>query len=487
MRVDDETRGTSQSAEQNKAAYYATGSIDVGTAFLSGMEHQGRAGGLIFLAGVFFVAYWVIAGPVSYLVLLGKKRTELSWSIFAVSALGATLLTVGVVRLVLRGGAEVHHVSLVRMLPAGKTAEGAPVSNAVVDSRIGLYIPRSGDQRVTLLENDPQGLSTLTPFSVHPAHHSVSSDFPAYLTYTIPVRDNPLNEPVAADFPYRRTLKKVQARWVGQLNGGIDVLTGGSAGTYEENKPKLVERNKDFISGRLVNRTGTDLAHVHFVFNYPPTQYDDTKYEDYILYVPSWPDGKEIVLNAEYARAALLPPLNVTGTLPGRATPGGSNTKSIKALSMSHWADFWYSGLKTTGISDSFDDARNDYLRSFTIASLYDRIPPQVNRGTTADRVEVLRRAARDWDMSELVAAGQLVVLAQGGVPGALGRRPLPIPMDVEGERVTGSGPTFFQFALPLDRSELPPPWSKPEGEDAADAPATAPAAAGKAVLQVEK
>src|SRR3712207_8577102 len=49
-----------------------------------------------------------------------------------------------------------------------------------------------------------------------------------------------------------------------------------------------------FRSGRLVNRTGTDLAHVHFVFNYPPTEFSDPKYEDYVLYVPSWPDGKEI-------------------------------------------------------------------------------------------------------------------------------------------------------------------------------------------------
>src|SRR3712207_6428575 len=138
MRVDDGPRGSSQSAEQNKAAYYANGSVDVGSAFLSGMEHEGRAGGLIFLAGVFFVGYWVIAGPVSYLVLLGKKRTELSWSAFALSALGATLLTVGVVRLVLRGGAEVHHVSLVRMLSAGRNDAGVPVSNAVVKSRVGL-------------------------------------------------------------------------------------------------------------------------------------------------------------------------------------------------------------------------------------------------------------------------------------------------------------------------------------------------------------
>ena len=64
---------------------------------------------------LFFIAYWIVAGPGSYLVLAARKQTAHSWSIFAASALAATLLTVLVVDLVLRGNPEVHHATTLRM------------------------------------------------------------------------------------------------------------------------------------------------------------------------------------------------------------------------------------------------------------------------------------------------------------------------------------------------------------------------------------
>jgi hypothetical protein len=69
------------------------------------------------------------------------------------------------------------------------------------------------------------------------------------------------------------------------------------------------------------------------------------------------------------------------------------------------------------------------------------------------------------------------VILATGGKPGAIANNPLPFPMEVQGDRVTGSGTTFYQFALPLARNELPlpPPWPQP-ADAAATQPATAPA-----------
>jgi hypothetical protein len=476
MRVDEETRGKEKYAEDARQRYFASNAVDLGGAFLRGMEHEGRAGGLIFLAGVFFVGYWVVAGPVSYLVLLGKKRTELSWSIFAVSALAATLLTVGVVRLVLRGDAEVHHISLVRMTPAGTTDDGKPVSRAIVSSRIGLYIPRSGDQAVKLLGNDEAGLSYVTPFSVHPAHYDMSSEFPAYLTYTVPVRDNPLTDPVSVAFPYRRTLKKIQARWEGRLEQSIDVASGGRNGTAEENRPRLVPREKGTISGKLVNRTGANLTHVYLAFNFPPSP-DVPADEDIVLYLPSWSDGETIDLGSKYnTESAYLTPPGVQAT-PRNAIPGGNNKKPIRALSIDHWTYFWYSGIKTGVTSDRFDDSRNEFLRSFPMVSLYDRITPQFNReniGNNTERFEVLRRAARAWDMSESVAAGQLVVLALRGVPGALDQSPLPFGMEVEGDPVIGTGTTFYQCPLPLDHAALPPPWAKEE--DAAATTTTAPA-----------
>ncbi len=479
-------------AQKNRDKYSAQSSVDIGAAMLRGMEHEGRAGGLVFLAGVFFIGYWVVAGPVAYLVLAGKKRTELSWTIFAVCAMGATLLTVGVVRLVLRGEPEVHHVSLVRMLADAPAEDGTPRSHATITSRIGLYIPRDGVQQVSILGNDKDAVSYVTPYSLHPAHQSGATDFPAYLEYEVPVRDTPLADAVSVGIPYRSTLKKLGARWVGNLSGGIEVKPGDVA-----NKPHLVPTDKKFqpppgpdgkkrepvsigfINGVLVNRTGVDLANVYFVFHYPETVSTGTA-DDYAVYVPEWPQGQALDLGFKLNDVARLPLPEGGNNQPNTATPADSKKRSIRStinsVTGSDWATWWCSGLKSSSVSDQFDDSRSEYIRSFPILSLFDRIRPRENSKDSADRIEIVRRATREFDVSTLVASGQLVILATGGKPTAVASSPLPFPMEVQGERVTGSGTTFYQFALPLARNELPPPWVKDAADNAATQPATAPA-----------
>jgi len=72
------------------------------------------------LAIAFFIVYWVLSGPVSFLILSSKKKKGMSWQIFAASALAATLLTVGVVKLVLGASADIHHITFVRMSPGSR-------------------------------------------------------------------------------------------------------------------------------------------------------------------------------------------------------------------------------------------------------------------------------------------------------------------------------------------------------------------------------
>jgi hypothetical protein len=53
-------------------------------------------------------------------------------------------------------------------------------------------------------------------------------------------------------------------------------------------------------------------------------------------------------------------------------------------------------------------------------------------------------------DVSQAICSGSLVVLADT-------QGPLPIPLDVDGSRVSGDGTIFYQFVLPLDRSAMAP------------------------------
>jgi hypothetical protein len=439
---------------------YNSATADVGYSLLAGMEHQGKAGFYIFLAVVFFIGYWVVAGPGSYFVLANKKRKELSWTIFAVSALLATALTVLVVRLVLRGQAEAHHSTVVRLSPGGLNAEGQPTWMAVADSRIGLYIPRDGPQPVGLAEVWPDAVSYITPFAIHPEHiGDQDTGFTDWSEYTVPVPDTAslTNAPPLLQVYYRSTLKKLQARWVGSAPGGV----GGGAKLIEPNS-----RSIDFdgdgkaekagtIEGVLTNNTGADLKNVYFVFNQRIYKRDN----DWVLWVPQWPNGAQLDLAREF---------NFKVDTIGKIAPGGkTNVKGYLTAPIGSWDQYWYNNLGKfrAGDGDKEDDSAQNAPKSYIMMSVFDRIPAnKAEMGTgvggfgagAGSRHDVLRRGGRHLDLSHLVAAGQLVVVAQAqSRGGATDKNPLPFPLQVWDERVDGTGSILYQFALPLDRSEV--------------------------------
>ena len=416
------------STDPQRRRYDANGVVDMGKSVLHGMDHEGKAGAYILLAVFFFVGYWVVAGPGSYVFLAGKGRRQLSWPMFAVAAIAATALTVGVVRLVLRGDPEVKHFSVVRMTP------GQP---AVVDSRIGLYIPRDGNQEVKLLNVAPDSISQVHALALHPQFVPEGDGYLDTGKYTIPVRDDNAEGTVVAEFPYRSTLKKIQAEWVGPLSNGVSAQGDGirvvTPRPVQDVTGKTV--GSTYVVGTLLNNTGADLQNVLVGFRYDPRQ-------DWLLFVPRWGKGATLDLAHEFASATLLP---------DPAFRQADFSKPQKGFLGSQWGRFWHKNFNTgaTGVAEMSDDKLA--FRSFLgLMSVFDRIPPQPNEVNNFNRVELLRRGGRDLNLSQSLAAGQLVMMAEAP------DTPLPFPMEVEGEQVTGEGTTYYQFVLPVDRSQGP-------------------------------
>ena len=127
------------------------------------------------------------------------------------------------------------------------------------------------------------------------------------------------------------------------------------------------------------------------------------------------------------------------------------------------WVGYWYSVLKGGTDDHEYSDAP-EYRRSFPVMSLFDRLPPSRNTAKNtsgqynSDRFELQRRGGRGLDMSQTVTAGQLLVLAQA-------HGPLPIPMEVEGQKVIGDGTILYQCVVPLDRTAAENPTTRPEKE----------------------
>jgi hypothetical protein len=401
--------------------------IDFGAALLTQMEHAGRSASLLLIAAGFLGIYWVLAGPGGYLFLLSRKRVRWSWFLFAGVVAVATLLTFLVVKIVLRGPPNVHHLSIVR------TSPGEP---AVVRSRIGLYIPRDNPAEPVSL-GDTIGDSYITPYPIHPQQMKENA-FAGYMQYTVNVRDATDETPPLIHVPFRSTLKKLQAKWLGPQ-------------AMIEGHSQLVLPEDGYINGVLTNGTGRSLQDVYFIFYYPQ---GTTSIGDWALYLPKWQIGDTIDLKSEFAKAAMLQEETQPYSIPGSDISVKARIASWKdypknLLDPSHkrdWDQWWFQGLSGGSAEADYATDRDAYT-AFVILSLFDCLPTLPNR-ETIPRFEMQRRGARQINASNIVAAGALLVLARA-------EGPLLFPLEAGGQNVPGTGSVYYQMILPLDRDAL--------------------------------
>lgn len=403
--------------------YDSASGVDVGPALLTGMEHGERGAGLVLLVVFFFIAYWVIAGPVSFVVLAARKQSHLSWFAFGAAAIVATALTAGVVELVLRGDPQVKHVSVVRLTQSDP---------AVIHSRIGLYIPDDGRQEIELQDTAAGALSYITPYSMHPQHIDRQVAFTAVLTYEVPVPDVARIESPRIYIPFRSTLKKIEAKWIGytrsQITGQVKLREGSNLGRCA-------------LEGQLTNNTPHTLRHVYLAFM-------DAMGNDALCYIPSWESGQTIDLQADFPQWHVVGRQLQRMAVPGQGQPIADLLQSRSGAPLGWTAEYLFDGMTASFSNYTLDDSGDGYRRSMVLLSLYDRLIP-----TRADerrgRSEILRRDARELDMSNVVAAGQLAIVAVAQSV------PLPMPLHVEGEAVAGEGDIIYQAVVPIDRSVL--------------------------------
>ena len=413
------TAVTGDDIEKQKHRFDPQMSRDLGASFISGMDVKGRTVALISLSFVFFIGYWALAGPVSYLVLAARKRTQLSWLTFGVIAVLATMMTLAISALVLRGDSKVSHVSLVRL----RGAEPARVL-----SNVGVYLPK--DKRVDISVPQTAGgpPASITPFAVDPELNKREAT-PRDSSYEVPIVSGDTESGnVAISVPFRSTLKKLQTDWTGPLQSGI----GG--------KPVLLDSVTEPIDGRLTNDTGRDLAGVVFIFR------DGRDPFDHVLAIPEWKKGDSVDLkavwnSAERKLSQLSGNRSGLNLFPGKPVRGRWADAAVWLLD-----DLRPGAMGTDAKFDDSPDAGGQYTRSYPLVSLFARCPPMTNATDETKRADVIRRGVRQWDASPAVAAGALVVIAKSGGP-------LPVPLTVDGETPEGDGRLFYQAVVPLDRT----------------------------------
>jgi len=400
--------------------------VDLGHSLLQGADLTSTSSLLITIAIVFFLVYWVIAGPGSFVYLASKKRSQHSWVVFGACALAATGLTVVIVKLVLRGPPQAKQVTYIRAVQG---------ESARMQSRIGLYIPRDGAQTIELSEVASGEINTLTALPVHDALITDPIESKASVEYVVPVRELGTEGAPEITVPYRSTLKKFKVQWVGEYNKRIE-----GAVALDNPAKKL--------SGSLTNGTNGDLTNIYIVFNYPGAE-NNPNTGDYIVYLPEWQKGVTMDVTKLIDERDERNNRKTRFITEGTADVPESN-KRLQGRLKDEWEKYFFSAIRAkTGTMSiaTYNDFGDKIQRSFPVMSLFERFAPMQNR-QSSDRADIIRHGGRSLDVSGAVASGSLVILAQG--VGAL-----PYPAKVEGEPITAEGPIYYQFILPIDRSAV--------------------------------
>jgi hypothetical protein len=419
-----------------------------GDLVLEQIGQTGQATGGVLSVLAFFVAYWVLAVPGSWLFLKRRHRLAKAWPVFAVIALLAAPVA-WALGLAFGGSTiQVRHLSVADfILPTADDGEGAKVRRLRVNAWLSVALGGFGTTPVTLGEI-AQRDSLLLDWSPPPDGNT--SRFPDTAQAS---RD--VDRPGEVLAPSRATATEMQAwslapaptAWgrVAWVDEGNPVETIVQTGT----NPKVGLRGaiRHGLPGPLRN---VQIVHVT-PWLYPPRSW--TTGSSPLIDPSGLPPrpARMVTLSAWGGEAldlgkALYPkgPLSVSGK------GEGSMIVEVKRT----YQDPLESDVGGTlggNVTGAFGS--DAWMRRLEMLSLYDMLEPPAYRRNQAALsqgvVRVRRLLGRELDLSSWFTRPCVVVT------GFLEGTALPAPLRVDGREPTSDGAVMVRFILPLPCEEL--------------------------------
>lgn len=371
----------------------------------------------LLLAVLFLGAYWIVAGPGIDILLRRYHRPHWSWWIFGLVVVAAAALAVLFSSLLRLEKEDLRH----RTFVAGTV--GDPQVSVI--SYMGVFAPTNG--YVTLGLPESNGLSYLAPLNI-PSLEAMQT-FADPQSYFLPrdpqaSKENNLSQMNLAQIrvPFRSTLKKLQARWVGNTGGSFEVTSPVDIKKDRATGEMITQLQ---IEGTLVNRSAYEFSHVLFI-----ALSDDS--HDYIApsrvfdLRGSWRPGQPIVLERDTTRrkATLKEILNATG-------------QSVQGKS----------ALTNMGPPQDPDENADTVMPNNLLNILL-----EMREGedlTVAGRVEFQRQLTREFDRSAVLRATRLMLIADSEGPATVS----PLNLRVGEKTLRGSGRVTYAFTIPLTGS----------------------------------
>lgn len=435
-------------AQQEKPTLASTaGGVrhEVGTGELvSGqIGQQGRAAAGVLSVIALFVAYWLLAVPVSWVLLRRIKRVHWAWPAFALLAALAAI-PAWMLGLFWGGaGADVRHLSVVDwVLPSGSVAEGERPRLLRASSWMSAALNGFGTASMQL-EGDASQRNLLIDWSPPPRGNAQRFPDTARTERSVDASSQ-------LRVPSRSTTVDVQAQWL-----GAPPRDWGRVAWEDPQQP--IRATTTLGASPAVTLSGTlwhglpGPLHDVTLMHVGPWMYQSRKWtgskdqriepSDYpprparmVRLAGDWSPGPLDVGRALYPQGGLNPA--VVGD--------GSFVREIKNL----YADPLlargnFSALKTDPLEP---DA---WRKQLSMLGLYQMLKPpdyRMNPPAPADTVvvRVTRQLGRELDLSAWFTRPCLIVT------GFLDETTCPVPLQIDGRTPTSRGNAMVRFILPL-------------------------------------
>lgn len=409
---------------------------------------RGSAAQGVLLGFVMFLAYWVVAGPLSYGLLKRWGMVQHAWLGYVVSAAIFAMLTWLGATFARPGGLEAAHVTFIDHVHGQRVQRSR--------SFLTLLVPWYGQATLSIGGADgkdddsptPRFNNLLAPWDeLQPL--GGASAFPDTRPYPVEARS-----PSRITFPSRSTVKQFQADWAGDLRWAMPAPTVASDGTVlplqVTTGPTGLELSGSLVHGLPKPLRGTLVMWVKRPRAIPirPTSHrgDNPPFEaDVVSIRAEWEPGVPLDVGEAFTTAAKR-----AGRLDLLAT------RYLDQLA------------QRSGVSFAGPGQLNavDAETGAAMIAFYDMlgIPTTTAGSAGATKVRASRSATHTLDLSRWCTQPCVIVMGVvGGDDGSEQAAPSPTPLFVDGEPLVTSGMTIVRWVYPLPDS--PPSAALPAAD----------------------
>lgn len=424
-------------------------SVSTGNFIAPRIAMRDTAAPSLLLAIALFVVYWVVAGPVQFVVFKQMKIVHHTWTGFVCLVLAFAAVAWGGAYILRPGHTQIRHVALLT------ATRGQP--QAHIHAWLSLYVPTHGlvetrlgsDDLNSAGENDSDNSRSANATSSGNTHNAIWSTgfasetqdhaFPDTRTYNINTAG-----PDVVSFAYRSTAKQLELDYMGELTANplTSTTTQKRVATDETSSQSSQNQSHDSTSssttqsqesswdmpsgdlkivdgwpvGTLVHALPGNLQHVSVIYCDGSRQSNGRLREPtYWLYRDPWQPGA---------------PLHFTGK--------PTNTQQLVTGSAPIWSG------RLTDLTRRFsNDSRAERTE---LLSFFNMLPPPdyTDVSYTVDIHAYRREVGREFDLTSLARMKSLIII------GHLGSAPLPAPLTVDGQSVPSYGDTIVRWIFPL-------------------------------------